>query len=49
MVEECRPFVFHLLHEGKIYLGLGTFKDAYKQIVANPNIEICAKKRQLHL
>lgn len=39
---KCRPLGFHMLHEGKIYFGLGTFKDVYKQIVANPNVEICA-------
>lgn len=39
---KCRPFGFHLLHDGKIYFGLGTFKEVYKQIVENPNVEICA-------
>lgn len=39
---KCRPFGFHMLNEGKIYFGMGTFKDVYKQIVANPHVEICA-------
>lgn len=39
---KCRPFGFHMVHDGKIYFGLGTFKDVYRQIAANPNVEICA-------
>lgn len=41
---KCRPFGFHMLHEGRIYFGLGTYKDVYKQISSNPNIEVCAMK-----
>ncbi|WP_304090219.1 pyridoxamine 5'-phosphate oxidase family protein [Methanobrevibacter gottschalkii] len=39
---KVRPLGFHLLHEDKIYFGIGTFKDAYKQIENNPNVEISA-------
>lgn len=39
---KCRPFGFHMLEDGKIYFALGTFKDVYKQIVANTHVEICA-------
>lgn len=39
---QCRPFGFHMLYDEKIYFGMGTFKDVYKQIVANPHVEICA-------
>lgn len=43
---KCRPFGFHMLHQGKIYFGMGTFKDVYQQIVANPNVEVCAMNGQ---
>ena len=36
----CRPVSFHMLVDGKEYFGVGTFKDAYKQMVANPNVQI---------
>lgn len=39
---KCRPFGFHMLHDGKIYFGMGTFKDVYQQITQNPNVEVCA-------
>ena len=39
---KCRPLGFHLLHEDKIYFGVGTFKDVYKQLETNPKLEIVA-------
>ncbi len=39
---KVRPLGFHLLHDGKIYCGVGTFKEVYKQLEANPNVEIAA-------
>ena len=39
---KVRPLGFHLLDDGKIYFGVGTFKDVYKQMEANPNVEIAA-------
>lgn len=39
---KVRPLGFHLLYEDKIYFGIGTFKAAYKQLEANPNVEISA-------
>ena len=39
---KVRPLGFHLLHEDKIYFGVGTFKEVYKQMEANPNVEIAA-------
>ena len=39
-----RPLGFQMLHEGDLYFGIGTFKSAYKQLVANPNVYICALK-----
>lgn len=37
-----RPFGTIDLFEGKIYIQTGKSKDVYKQIAANPKVEICA-------
>ena len=37
-----RPLGFHLLKDGKIYFGVGNFKDVYKHMDANPYVEIVA-------
>lgn len=39
---KVRPLGFHLLYEDKIYFGVGTHKDVYKQMEANPKVEIAA-------
>ncbi len=39
---KVRPLGFHLVFEDKIYYGVGTHKDVYKQMQANPNVEIAA-------
>ena len=39
-----RPLGFQMLHDGQLYFGVGTFKDVYAQLTANPNICICATK-----
>lgn len=39
---KVRPLGFHMLLEGKIYFGVGTHKDVYKQLEANPSAEIAA-------
>ena len=39
---KVRPLGFHLLYEDKIYFGVGTFKNVYKQMQENPNVEIAA-------
>jgi uncharacterized pyridoxamine 5'-phosphate oxidase family protein len=39
---KVRPLGFHLLFEDKIYFGVGTHKDVYEQMKANPNVEIAA-------
>lgn len=41
---KCRPIGFHLLQDEKIYFGVGTFKEVYKQLEKNPYAEICACK-----
>ena len=43
---KARPFSFKMEYEGKVYFGVGTFKDVYKQMQANPNMEICASTGQ---
>ena len=35
-----RPLGFHLLKDGKLYFGVGNFKDVYKQMQENPYVEI---------
>ncbi len=37
-----RPFGMHLLIDGKIYFCCGTFKNVFKQLTANPQVEILA-------
>ncbi len=37
-----RPFGFHLLSDDKLYFGCGTFKNVFKQLTANPKVEILA-------
>ena len=41
---KCRPLGLHILHEDKIYFGVGDFKEVYQQLNENPNIEIVASK-----
>jgi hypothetical protein len=33
---KCRPFSFKMMANGKIYFGVGTFKDCYRQLENNP-------------
>ena len=37
-----RPFGFRLVVDDKIYFGCGTFKNVFKQLTANPKVEILA-------
>lgn len=39
---KARPISFKLLENDKLYFGVGTFKDVYRQLIENPNIEIVA-------
>ena len=39
---KCRPMGLHMLVDGTIYFGIGEFKECYRQMRANPNVEICA-------
>ena len=37
-----RPFGFHMLVDGKLYFGCGSFKNVYKQLTKNPKVEVLA-------
>lgn len=39
---KCRPIGFHMLRDGRLYFGVGEFKDVYRQMRENPRVEICA-------
>jgi uncharacterized pyridoxamine 5'-phosphate oxidase family protein len=37
-----RPFGFQMLVDDKLYFGCGTFKNVFKQLTANPRVEVLA-------
>lgn len=37
-----RPFGFHMMDDGKLYFGCGTFKNVFKQLSVNPKVEVLA-------
>ena len=37
-----RPFSFKMLVDDKLYFGCGTFKNVYRQLTANPHVEVLA-------
>jgi len=39
---KLRPLGLHVEFDGKVYFGIGDFKDVYKQLKANPKCEIVA-------
>lgn len=39
---KCRPFSFQMEYKGKIYFGVGTHKNCFRQMQENPKVEICA-------
>ena len=41
-----RPFGTIALFEGRLYFQTGHVKNAYEQLIANPQIEICASSHQ---
>ena len=38
----ARPLGLHMVVNGSVVFGVGDFKDVYRQIVANPKVEITA-------
>ena len=45
---KLRPLGAHLETDGKIIFGVGDFKNVYKQMTANPRVEIAACKKDGH-
>ncbi len=45
---KLRPLGLHIEMDGKVIFGIGDFKDVYKQIKANPLVEIVACKPDSH-
>lgn len=45
---KVRPLGAHMEMDGKVLFGVGDFKDVYKQMVANPKVEIVACKQDGH-
>ena len=41
---KLRPLGSNYEEDGVVYFGIGDFKDVYKQIIANPKVEIVAYK-----
>ena len=39
---KVRPFGFCMEYNGKLYFGMGKHKQSYKQLIKNPNVEVCA-------
>lgn len=39
---KVRPLGFQMVVDDVLYLGVGDHKDVYKQLVANPRVEVCA-------
>lgn len=37
----CRPVAFHLLEGEHLYFGVGDFKEVYRQMQKNPQVEFC--------
>ena len=45
---KCRPLGAHMEMDGKVIFGVGDFKNVYKQMVANPKVEIVASTQDGH-
>lgn len=45
---KCRPLGLHIICDGKLLFGVGDFKDVYKQLKANPKVEIVSLKSDGH-
>lgn len=43
-IPHARPISFKMIFDNKIYLGIGKFKDCYKQILKNNHIELTGCK-----
>lgn len=45
---KVRPLGAHVEIDGKVWFGVGTFKEVYKQLQANPLVELAACKEDGH-
>jgi uncharacterized pyridoxamine 5'-phosphate oxidase family protein len=45
---KLRPLGAHLEMDGKVMFGVGDFKDVYRQLQANPKVEVVACKQDGH-
>lgn len=45
---KLRPLGAHLEMDGKVIFGVGDFKNVYRQMKANPKVEIAACKKDGH-
>ena len=45
---KLRPLGLHLEMDGKVLFGVGDFKAVYRQLIANPKVEIAACKPDGH-
>ncbi len=45
---KVRPLGAHMEMDGKLLFGVGDFKDVYRQLCANPKVEIVASKPNGH-
>lgn len=43
-----RPLGMHFVMDGKLWFGVGDFKQVYKQLKKNPRVEIVALKKDNH-
>ena len=43
-----RPLGMHFVADGKLWFGVGDFKQVYKQLKKNPRVEIVALKKNGH-
>jgi len=43
---KVRPLGFVMEYEGKIYFGVGEQKEVYRQMKANPKVEICSVNQE---
>ena len=45
---KIRPLGLHFEMDGKVLFGIGDFKEVYRQMLANPKVEIVACKPDRH-
>ena len=45
---KLRPLGSHFVMDGRLIFGVGDFKDVYRQMLANPQVEIAACRKDGH-